>query len=119
MRRTDVARIYLVIAGCVCLLASPSFAEKEAISDQDLDRVSAAGTCKTGSSACDSPDDDSNAAQTSAIPPDKNGLQVTTTTNTSLTLNAAQQGARTLTLNNVVGTNQVATGVNVSAGGLR
>jgi hypothetical protein len=119
MSRADVVRIYLIVAGCVCFLASPSFAEKQVISDQELDRVGAAGACPAVSSTCDVSDNDSGAAQASAITQDKNRLQVTTTTNTSLTLNAAQQVARTLTLNNVVGTNQVATGVNVSSGGPR
>jgi hypothetical protein len=119
MSRADAARIYLIVAGCVCLLASPSFAEKQIISDQDLDRVGAAGTCPAGSSACDPSDDDSSAAQTSAITQDNNGMRVTTTFDASLTLKASQQGSRTLTLNNVAGTNQVATGINVSAGGTR
>jgi hypothetical protein len=122
--RSDVnlaklARVYLLVLAAVILLASPSFAGKEAISDQDLDRMSAAGTCQAGLSACDASDEDSGAAQPPAIAQDKNGLQVTTTATNILTLNGAQQGIRTFILNNVVGTNQIATGVNVSAGGPR
>ncbi len=119
MSRADVARICLIVAGCVCFLASPSFAEKQAISDQNLDRVSAAGTCLAGSGACDAPDNDSNAAQTSAIAQGANGLRVTTTMNSALTLGEAQQSIQTLILNNVVGGNQIANGINLSGAGPR
>jgi hypothetical protein len=119
MNLAKLARVYLLVLGAVILLASPSFAGKEAIGDQDLDRVSAAGTCQAGSSACDASDEASDAAQPPATAQDKNGLQVTTTTINTLILGGGQQNLRAVILNNVVGTNQVATGVNVSAGGLR
>ncbi len=119
MSRAEVARIHLVVVGCVCFLASPSFAGKQAISDQDLDRVSAAGGCKAESSACDASEDDSSAAQTSAITQGTNGLRVTTTMNGALALDGAQQSVQTLILNNVVGGNQIANGINLSGGGPR
>lgn len=120
MTLTNIARLTMLVLLAAFLLAGPAFAAKEAISDQDLDRVSAAGTCKkAGSSACDTPEEDSIGAQTSVITQGTNGLQVTTTMISALALNGAQQGIRTLTLNNVVGTNQVANAMNVFAGGPR
>ncbi len=119
MSLTEIIRIHLLAAGAVILLAGPSFAEKEAIGDQDLDRVSAAGICRTGSRPCDASEEDAGAAQTSGIAQDRKGLQVATTTTNTLDLSQAQQGMRTVILNNIVGPSQVANGINVSGGGPR
>ncbi len=119
MSLTKITRLSMLVLIAAFLLAGPAFAAKEAISDHDLDRVSAAGICRARSSACDTVGEDSIGAQTSVITQGTNGLQVTTTMNSTLALNGAQQGIRTLTLNNVVGTNQVANAMNVFAGGPR
>ncbi len=116
MTLTGIVRVHLLAACAVVLLAGPSSAEKEAIGDQDLDRVSAAGICGVGTRACDASGEDSGAAQTSGITQDGNGLRVSTTTNNTLDLNQAQQGMRTVILNNIVGESQVANGINVSGG---
>ena len=114
--RTCVLMLALV---AVILVAVPSFAGKEAISDQDLDRVSAAGTCQGGSAACDPTDEDSSTAQNSTITQGTSGRQITNTAINILTITQAQQGMRATVLNNLVGTNQVANGINVFGGGPR
>ncbi len=119
MSLTNIARLTMLVPVAAFLLAGPAFAGKEAISDQDLDRVSAAGFCRAGSSPCDAVEEDSGGPQTLVITQGTNGLQVTTTMNSTVALNGAQQGIRTITLNNVVGTNQVANAMNIFAGGPR
>jgi hypothetical protein len=119
MSLTEIVRIHLLAAGAVALLAGLSSAEREVIGDQDLDRVSAAGICGVGTRACDASEEDPGAAQTSGITQDRSGLQLTTTTNNTLDLSQAQQGMRTVILNNIVGESQVANGINISGGGPR
>jgi hypothetical protein len=119
MSRIRFACGSLLVLGAVWLLAGPAFAEKEAISDQDLDRVSAAGVCGAGSPVCDA-SEDAGAAQTSMIPQDTNRAQVVFEPHYLLTLSGgAQQGTRALVLNNAVGTSQVANGINISGTGAR
>ena len=119
MSRTRIACVSLLVLGAVWLLAGPAFAEKEAMSDQDLDRVSAAGVCGAGSHVCDA-SEDSGAAQTAMLTQDTNGAQVVSAAHYLLTLSGgAQQGTRALVLNNAVGTSQVANGINISGMGAR
>jgi hypothetical protein len=80
MSRTRIACVSLLVLGAVWLLAGPAFAGRKAISDQDLDRVSAAGVCGAGSHVCDA-SEDSGAAQTSMTTPDTNGAQVAVAAN--------------------------------------
>ena len=119
MNAAKRVRFSLLVLGAVILAAGPSYAEKEAISDQDLDRVSAAGTCPAGSAACNPTNEDSSAAQDSTIAQGTSGRQITNTAINALTLNQAQQAMRAAVLNNIVGTNQVANGINVFGGGPR
>ncbi len=109
----------LFLLGVGWVLAGPAFAEKEIIGGQDLDRVSAAGVCGVGARACDAPED-SGAAQASMITQDTIGAQFVFSPQYHLTLTGgAQQGTRALVLNNAVGTNQVANGINISGTGSR
>jgi hypothetical protein len=119
MSRTRIACVPLLVLGAVWLLAGPAFAEKEAMSDQALDRVSAAGVCGAGSHVCDV-SEDSGAGQTSMTTEDTSGAQIAFAARYLLTFGGgAQQGTRALVLNNAVGTNQVANGINISGMGAR
>ncbi len=119
MRPVRVACLVLFVLGAGWFLADPACAEKEAITDQDLDRVSAAGVCGAGAPACDGSEEPV-AAQASTVTQDKRTMQVDIAGRYSLTLGAgAQQGMRALILNNAVGTNQIANGINISAGSAR
>ncbi len=113
------ACLFLLVLGTGWLLAGPACAEKEAISDQDLDRVSAAGICGVGAYACDG-SDESVAAHVSAGAQDSRTMQVNVAERYFLAIGlGAQQGSQALILNNAVGTNQIANGLNISGGGAR
>jgi hypothetical protein len=119
MSRTRIACVPFLVVGAVWLLAGPAFAGKEAIRDQDLDRVSAAGVCGAGSHVCNA-SEDPGAAQTSMAAQDAKGAQVSVAPRYLLTLGeGAQQGIRALVLNNAVGTSQVANAINISGMGAR
>jgi hypothetical protein len=119
MSRTRIAGVFLLVLSAVGLLVGPAFAGKEAISDQDLDRVSVAGVCGTGSHVCDA-SENSDAGQASMITQNAHGAQVTSAAHYLLTLGSgAQQGTRALVIDNAVGANQLANGINISGMGAR
>jgi hypothetical protein len=81
-------------------MVAPSFAAKKAVNDEELDMVTAAGQpviIQTGGPAT---------------------VTFTPTTDIEVTIQTDAQGAlRALVLNNVMGENEVANGVNISGGG--
>lgn len=81
-------------------LAAPSFAAKQAVSDEELDLVTAAGQPVVISSSGASSTVSFNSATTVAL-----GI-----------LGTSQANLRALVLNNVAGENQVANGMNIQAG---
>ncbi len=115
-----MACLVLLVLGTGWFLADPACAGKEAITDPDLDRVSAAGVCgTTNAHACGSLED-SGSAQEPTVAQDTSTLRVDAAARYHLGFGAgAQQGTQALILNNAVGTNQIANGINISGGGAR
>lgn len=105
---------FIGLAFFLGLLGGLSFAGMETLSDNDLDRVSAAGHCEEGSTApCDASNaDPSPDGEHASIPATLSG-QISH----QLSLEQAQQGVRALAITNVSGMNQVANGMNIAGGG--
>ncbi len=115
-----MACLVVLLLGAGWLLADPACAGKEAITGPDLDRVSAAGVCgTTDAHACGS-SEESGSAQDPTAAQDTSRLRIDAAARYHRGFGAgAQQGTQALILNNAVGTNQIANGINISGGGAR
>lgn len=114
MSRPLVQRGFIGLAFFLGLLGGPTFAGMETLSDNDLDRVSAAGHCEEKSTIpCETSNGNSTSdGENASVPAFLSGQA-----SQQLTLEQAQQGIRALAITNVSGMNQVANGMNIAGGG--